>query len=183
MSNKIIKTIETKEMNAEELRKVYVETMLPDCPEGNPLIEQVLSTLDGFEERVSQFVVYGEADEDGELVQAYDKNGLPKVIAVGDCPCLGTKCRAGWQWVMKAKDLNMTGHRGSLWAVACEDAPIVFDAITGEALPAPPMGVNPEEWSRYQTSSWGNVSKLDAQILSEFNLATAENRNNSWKVD
>tara|TARA_R100001015_G_C4635138_1_gene203617 strand:- start:3833 stop:4381 length:549 start_codon:yes stop_codon:yes gene_type:complete len=180
---KIMKEIDTKDMNTEEVRNLYVETMLPDCPEGNPLIEQVLSRLDGFEQRVTKLVVYGEEDEDGNLVESFDTRGLPRVIAIGDCPCGGKSCRGGWQWVMRSKDLNMTGHRGSLWAVACEEAPIVFDAVTGESLPAPPMGVNADEWSRYQTSSWGNVSRMDAQILAEFNLATAENRNNDWKVD
>ena len=173
MNKEILKEIDTKDMNAEELRNLYVETMLPDCPEGNPLIEQVLQTIEGHEERITALRVFDE----------YDERGLPRVVAIGDCPCGGSNCRAGWQWVMKSKDLNMTGHRGSLWAVACQQAPIVFDAETGETLPLPPMGMNPEEWKRYQTSSWGNVSKLDEAILAEFNLATAENRSNDWKVD
>lgn len=170
---KNMETINTKGMNPHDLRKLYVDTMLPDCPEGNPLIEQVLSTIEGHEERITQLVIH----------EGFDKNGLPRVVAHGDCPCNGDKCRAGWGWTMKARDLNMTGHRGSLWAVACEDAEVVFNAETGDTLPLPPMGVNAEEWSRYQTVNWGNVSKLDAQMLSEFNLATAEGRNNDWKVD
>ena len=126
--------IKMRDMNTEEKRMLYVETMLPDCPEGNPLIEQVLSSIEGHEERITSLVIH-----DG-----FDNNGLPR---------------------------------------ACEDAPIVFNAETGDALPLPPMGMNADEWSRYQTSSWGNVTKLDAATLSEFNLATAEGRNNSWKVD
>tara|TARA_R110000751_G_scaffold212519_3_gene316076 strand:+ start:432 stop:941 length:510 start_codon:yes stop_codon:yes gene_type:complete len=165
--------IKMRDMNTEEKRMLYVETMLPDCPEGNPLIEQVLSSIEGHEERITSLVIH-----DG-----FDNNGLPRVVVIGDCPCGGAKCRAGWQWIYKARDLDMQGHRGSLWAVACEDAPIVFNAETGDALPLPPMGMNADEWSRYQTSSWGNVTKLDAATLSEFNLATAEGRNNSWKVD
>ena len=179
---KIMKEIDTKDMDVNELRNLYVETMLPDCPEGNPLIEQVLSTLDGFEERVTKLVVYGEEDEDGNLVESFDARGLPRVVAVGDCPCGGKSCRAGWQWVMKSRDLNMLGHRGSLWAVACEEAPVVFNAVTGDSLPLPPMGVNADEWSRYQTSSWGQVSRMDEQVLAEFNLAVAEGRQNGWLI-
>ena len=169
----IIKTIEMQRMNTEEKRALYVDTMLPDCPEGNPLIEQVLSTIEGHEERISQLLIH----------EGYDKNGLPRVVVIGDCPCGGKSCRAGWQWIYAARDLDMAGHRGSLRAVACKEAPVIFDAKTGDSLPIAPMGMNAEEWSRYHTSSWGNVTQLDAQMLSAFNLATAEGKNNDWKVD
>jgi hypothetical protein len=166
-------TIEMKQMNTEEKRALYVNTMLPDIPNDNPLVAQVLKTIEGHEERITALNVHDE----------WDSNGLPRVVAIGDCPCGGSKCRAGWQWIYKARDLNMKGHRGSLWAVACEDAPVVFNAENGEVLPLPPMGMDATEWGRFQTSSWGNVSKMDEVILAEFNLATAESRGNSWKVD
>tara|TARA_R110002051_G_scaffold267512_1_gene327458 strand:- start:1116 stop:1643 length:528 start_codon:yes stop_codon:yes gene_type:complete len=174
MKTTITETIDMKELNTEQKRAMYVNTMLPDCPEDNPLIGQVLATIEGHEERITSLVVY----------EGYDNNGLPRVVATGDCPCAGAKCRAGWQWVMKARDLDMSGHRGSLWAVACEDAPKNFNAETGDVLPLPPMGVNAKEWSRFQTSRWGDVSKLDEQMLAQFSLATSEGATtNSWKVD
>ena len=173
MKGNVIENISMKGMNIEEKKALYVTTMLPDCPEDNPLIGQVLGAIEGSEERITSLVVY----------EGFDKNGLPRVVAVGDCPCNGSKCRAGWQWIYKARDLNMTGHRGSLWAVACEDAPVVFSAEIGEVLPLPPMGMDATQWGRFQTSSWGNTSKMDEATLAQFNLATAENRKNSWKVD
>lgn len=165
--------IDMKELNTEEKRALYVDTLLPDIADNNPLVQQVLDNIEGHEERITALHVYDE----------WDSNGLPRVVTVGDCPCEGSACRAGWQWIYKARDLNMTGHRGSLWAVACEKAPVVFNAETGDALPLPPMGMSAEEWSRYQTSSWGNVSKLDEAILAEFNLATSESRKNGWVMD
>ena len=62
----------------------------------------------------------------GGKYESFDAKGLPRVVAIGDCPCDGKSCRAGWGWTMKSRDLNMTGHRGSLWAVACEEAAVVF---------------------------------------------------------
>ena len=117
-----------------------------------------------------------------------DDTGLARASLIGDCACVNheTKamtCRGGWGWKWVARDLNMTGHRGSLKAVACDGATKFLDIETGNMMTNAPFAMNPEEFYRFQRAEWGDVSRLDAIELSSFNLATAEGQKNSWTPD
>ena len=105
-------------------------------------------------------------------------------VMLGDCPCKGGGCRAAWGWVYNARDLNMQGHRGSLTASPCPHAiASIFDATTGEMIHPAPYGQNAEQFYRFQKEEWGDVDKIGLQNFMQANLATTENKNNSWRVD
>lgn len=107
-----------------------------------------------------------------------------RAVPLGDCECMGEHCRANWGWVWKTKDLDMVGHRGSLWAEPCKSfKATIYDANTGEFAYAAPWGMAQEQFYRFQRKEWGDVDKLGLQNFMSANLATAENRQNSWKVD
>lgn len=109
-----------------------------------------------------------------------------RAVMLGDCACMGAKCRANWGWVWKARDLDMTGHRGSLKAVPCEDAtPTIFDPNHGMLYPAP-YGQNPEEFYRFQRPHWGDTDKIGLENFMNANVATTEGGRRSggdWVVD
>ena len=111
--------------------------------------------------------------------------GVP--VLMGDCPCEGEKCRAAWGWTWKSRDLNLSGHRGSLWAEVCESMPkTLFLADTGEFTAPPPYAMDPEQFVRFLEMEWGtNISKRDIQLFTSANVASAESRKSygSWKVD
>ena len=186
---KVKRSIDMKDKSDDEVRRIYVEEMLPDCPEGNPMIAAILQPLEGFEQRITRIDVCEKFDEKEQEWTDFDQRGLPVVFAVGDCPCGGDQCREGWGWEFKARDLNMAGHRGSLWAVACpSNDKVVFDPVTGEINAPPPMGVNAEEWNsgRYKKSEWGNaLTQLDKQTLAHFQQKFSEKRSggDTWVVD
>jgi len=119
-----------------------------------------------------------------------DDTGLPRVTLIGDCGCVNhhTKshqCRDGWGWKWVARDLNMTGHRGSLKAIPCESGKTAktLDVETGEMILLVPFTMNPDNFYRFQRAEWGDVSRADAKDLAEFNLAVSEGRDNGWKPD
>ncbi len=108
-------------------------------------------------------------------------------ILAGDCPCEGEKCRAAWGWTWKSMDLNLSGHRGSLWAEVCKSMPkTVFLPDTGEFTAPPPYAMDAKQFVRFLQQEWGtNISKADIQLFTSANVASAENRKSygSWKVD
>jgi len=107
-------------------------------------------------------------------------------VMLGDCACGGSSCRANWGWVWKARDLDMTGHRGSLKAVPCEHASAtIFDPNVGMLYPAP-YGQDPEEFYRFQRPHWGDVDKIGLQNFMNANVASAEQGRRTggdWVVD
>ena len=106
-------------------------------------------------------------------------------IMLGDCPCRGASCRAAWGWIYTGRDLNMTGHRGSLKAEPCAYMPkTIFSPATGEWLTQAPYGMNPEEYYRFQRKEWGDVDKAGLADFMAANLAIAENRQTKhWRLD
>lgn len=139
-------------------------------------------------------------DDDGEWVDAYsvirDMFGEPtrvlgiayvdgRPIMLGDCPCRGASCRGAWGWSYATRDLNMSGHRGSLVAQPCGLMPKrTFVPTTGEFMTEAPYGMNPEEYYRFQREEWGDVDEKGLADFMSANLAIAENRQNKhWKVD
>ena len=109
-----------------------------------------------------------------------------RAIILGDCACRGAKCRAAWGWVWNARDLNMHGHRGSLWAKPCESAvATVFTPENGFMFPAP-WGMDEEEFYRFQRKDWGDVDKIGLQNFMDANVASAEQGRRTggdWVVD
>jgi len=109
-----------------------------------------------------------------------------RAVMLGDCACMGAKCRANWGWVWKARDLDMTGHRGSLKAVPCEDAQAtIFDPSVGMLYPAP-YGQDPEQFYRFQRPHWGDVDKIGLANFMNANVSTAEigrGTGGDWVVD
>jgi len=111
-----------------------------------------------------------------------------RTVMLGDCACGGEHCRANWGWVWKSRDLDMTGHRGSLWAEPCSKAkPTIFDANQGMLYDAP-WGMDREEFYRFQRKDWGDVDKIGLQNFMNANVATAEKRKGmrgagDWVVD
>lgn len=108
-----------------------------------------------------------------------------RAIMLGDCPCMGAHCRAAWGWEWKARDLDMTGHRGSLKANPCMDAKAtIFDPTVGMLYPAP-YGQDPEEFYRFQRPHWGDADKIGLANFMNANVATTEGRGVSgdWVVD
>ena len=95
------------------------------------------------------------------------------------------ECRHGWGWKWVARDLNMTGHRGSLKAIPCPSGKTAktLDVETGEMILLAPFAMNPDNFYRFQRAEWGDVSRADAKDLAEFNLAISEGRDNGWKPD
>ena len=104
---------------------------------------------------------------------------------LGDCPCKGSKCRAAWGAVWVARDLDMVGHRGSLKTQPCESMPATeFDPATGNFLRPVPLGMNPDEWYRYERAHWGDVNKKDLAEFMNASVATGEGRQGGdWVVD
>ena len=176
---RVLRAIDLTNKSVEEVQTIYTDEMLPDCPKDNPLVLDALEVIAGKEHRITRL----------DVCAGYDKDGLPLVFAIGDCPCGGSKCREGWGWEFKAIDLNMSGHRGSLWAVACEDNDkLEFDPTTGNITAPPPLGVNDEEWNsgRYEKSEWGNaLTQEDKQTLARFQQQYSEKRKggSDWVVD
>ncbi len=109
-------------------------------------------------------------------------------IMLGDCPCKGEKCRAAWGVSWVARDLDMVGHRGSLKSQPCESMPATeFDPATGKFLRPVPLGMNPDEWYRYERAHWGDANKADLANFMNANVASAENNKGyhagDWVVD
>ena len=138
------------------------------------------------------------ADAFGAEALAYliEEHGLPnrvlgvamidgRAVMLGDCACRGAKCRASWGWIWNARDLNMSGHRGSLKASPCEDA--VASVFTPENgfMYAAPYGMDAEQFYRFQRPHWGDADKIGLQNFLAANIATAEGRGVSgdWVVD
>ena len=109
-----------------------------------------------------------------------------RAIMLGDCSCRGADCRAAWGWTWKARDLDMTGHRGSLKAQPCSSAKAtVFDPTIGMLYPAP-YGQDPEEFYRFQRPHWGDADKIGLANFMNANVSTTEEGRNGggdWKVD
>ena len=109
-----------------------------------------------------------------------------RAVILGDCACRGANCRAAWGWKWNAHDLDMTGHRGSLWAEPCSSAkPTLFDPNNG-MMYAAPWGMDPQEFYRYQRKDWGDTDKIGLQNFMNANVASAENKkyhNGDWVVD
>mgnify|MGYP007061954917 FL=1 len=161
----------------------------------------ILTGMDEAQRKVAIEEAYGEAVyellamQQGDINRATavvnytpDDTGLARASLIGDCACVnheskGMSCRHGWGWVWKARDLNMTGHRGSLKAEPCHGAKKFLDVETGKMIAHAPFAMNPDEFYRFQRSEWGDVSRLDAIELSQFNLATAEGQKNAWTPD
>ncbi len=106
-------------------------------------------------------------------------------VMLGDCPCKGSKCRAAWGAVWVARDLDMTGHRGSLKAEPCPSMPATeFDPTTGKFLRPVPLGMNPDEWYRYERAHWGDANKEDLAEFMNASVASGEGRQaGDWVVD
>ena len=130
--------------------------------------------------------MYGDTISRATAVVNYEHdevNDVARASLIGDCGCGGQNCREGWGWAWKARDLNMLGHRGSLWAEPCGQAVCAFNAETGEMEALAPFGMDADEFHRYKTSDWGNASAEEAKNLAAFNLATSEGKNNEWTPD
>ena len=173
--------------------------------EGETLTQTVGEIIDLSDETIEDRVMilteaFTVQDDDGEWVDAYsvirDMFGEPtrvlgiayidgRPIMLGDCPCRGEHCRGAWGWSYAARDLNMSGHRGSLVANPCSSMPKrTFVPTTGEFMTEAPYGMNPEEYYRFQREEWGDVDDKGLADFMSANLAIAENRTNKhWKVD
>lgn len=129
------------------------------------------------------------------VVELYGAEPLKRVQAIalmdgrpvllGDCPCKGSKCRAAWGAVWNARDLDMTGHRGSLKTTPCDSMPATkFDPTTGKFLRPAPFGMNPDEWYRYERAHWGDADKKDLAEFMNASVASGEGRKSGdWVVD
>lgn len=176
---KIVRKVVLKGKSVEEVRRIFIEESLPDIPEGHPMIENVLNQIDGWEQRISQL----------DICAGFDSHGLPLVFTVGDCPCGGSSCRDAWGWTIVTRDLNMSGHRGSMMAAICDKFDQAsFDPVTGNINSPPPIGVNVEEWNsgRYRKAEWGNMlTSLDKQTLAKFQKIFSERKKggSDWVVD
>jgi len=176
---KVVRNVVLRGKSVDEVRRIFVEETLPDIPEGHPMIDITLKSIEGWEERISQL----------DVCDGFDKNGLPLVFTVGDCPCGGSACRDAWGWRIATRDLNMSGHRGSMMAVVCEKFDqVTFDPVTGGINSPPPIGVNVDEWNsgRYEKSEWGNaLTTLDKQTLAKLQMSVSEGRTTGgeWVVD
>lgn len=106
-------------------------------------------------------------------------------VMLGDCPCKGSNCRAAWGAVWKARDLDMTGHRGSLKTEPCGHMPATkFDPTTGKFLRPVPLGMNPDEWYRYERAHWGDADKKDLAEFMNASVASGEGKKSGdWVVD
>lgn len=144
--------------------------------------DDVLLEWFGQAEIVAIATLYGE--EPIQRVQGIAfVDGRP--IMLGDCPCKGSNCRAAWgvEWV--ARDLDMVGHRGSLKAQPCQSMPAtLFDPATGKFLRPVPLGMNPDEWYRYERAHWGDANKEDLANFMNASVATSEEKQSGdWVVD
>lgn len=132
------------------------------------------------------------------VVELYGADPLKRVQAIaymdgrpvllGDCPCKGEKCRAAWGAVWNTRDLDMVGHRGSMKTTPCPSMPATeFDPATGKFLRPVPLGMNPDEWYRYERAHWGDANKADLANFMNANVASAENNKGyhagDWVVD
>lgn len=108
-----------------------------------------------------------------------------RAVMLGDCPCKGEKCRAAWGWEWVARDLNMSGHRGSLKAEPCKDFErTLFNTTLGEFQYRAPYGMDAEQFYRFQRNEWGDVDKAGLRDFMSANLAIAEGRKSKhWRVD
>lgn len=163
----------------------------------------ILTGMNEEQRRVAIEVAFGEpcydllASQEGDINRATavvnyqpDDTGLARAVLIGDCGCVNhqTKsmtCRHGWGWEWKARDLNMTGHRGSLKAVPCPSGKTakVLDVDTGKMIMLAPFAMNQDNFYRFQRAEWGDVSRGDAKDLAAFNMAVSEGKNNAWKPD
>jgi len=157
--------IDITEMGEEERKRSINEAFGED-------VYDILAALDGDINRTTAVVNY-EADE----------TGLARAVLIGDCGCKGALCRSAWGWIWKARDLDMTGHRGSLKAVPCEKAVKTLDVETGKMMALAPFAMNPDEFYRFQRAEWGDVSRQDARELAAFSQATTEGSKNAWTPD
>ena len=157
----------------EEERKVAIEEAF-----GEPCYD-LLASQEGDINRATAVVNYEP-----------DDTGLARAVLIGDCGCVNhqtksMECRHGWGWKWVARDLNMTGHRGSLKAIPCPSGKTAktLDVETGEMILLAPFAMNQDNFYRFQRAEWGDVSRADARDLADFNLAVSEGRNNGWKPD
>ena len=127
--------------------------------------------------------LHGEPTQVGRLKVATNGSSTFPVL-YGKCACLGDKCRDAWGWVWKARDLNMSGHRGSLWTVPCEDMEKVFDPDTGTMVVPAPYMMSPDEFARFRTQHWGSDKAAEDEFM-RHNVASSEEhrRNKDLKVD
>ena len=126
--------------------------------------------------------LYGE--EPIKRVQAIAlMDGRPTML--GDCPCKGSTCRAAWGAVWNTRDLDMTGHRGSMKTTPCPSMPATkFDPTTGKFIRPAPLGMNPDEWYRYERAHWGDANKKDLAEFMNASVASGEGRKSGdWVVD
>ncbi len=131
------------------------------------------------------------------LAYLIENHGLPnrvlgivaidgRVAMLGDCACRGAKCRGAWGWVWNARDLNMSGHRGSLKASPCEDAVATVFTPENGFMYAAPYGMDAEQFYRFQRPHWGDADKIGLQNFLAANIATAEQGrggSGDWVVD
>ena len=162
---KEINRIDITEMSQEERKKSINEAFGEE-------VYDLLAAQDGDINRTTAVVNY-EADE----------TGLARAVLIGDCECGGTTCRSGWGWIWKARDLDMTGHRGSLKAVPCDGAKKALIVETGKMMVLAPFAMNPDQFYRFQRAEWGDVSRQDAKELAAFSMATTEGQKNAWTPD
>ena len=108
-------------------------------------------------------------------------------LPLGDCPCKGAHCRQAWGVPFDARDLNMTGHAGSLKARedGCDHMPAThFDEESGKFIKPVPWSANPDNWYRYQRAVWGDITEEDRKMFMEANVVTAEGRSSGdWELD
>ena len=163
--------IDLSEFSIDERNEILTEVgMVQDEQNGNQWVDSHAVVREHFGEPTR---VLGIAFVDGRSVM------------LGDCPCRGASCRGAWGWTYKARDLNMSGHRGSLKAEPCESMPKrVFVPTTGEWMVEAPYGMNPEEFYRFQREEWGDVDEKGLADFMSANLAIAENKQNKhWRLD
>jgi len=163
--------IDLSEFNIDERNEILTEAfMVQDEQNGNQWVDTHAVVREHFGEPTR---VLGIAYVDG------------RPIMLGDCPCRGASCRGAWGWVYETRDLNMSGHRGSLKAQPCDSMPKrIFVPTTGEWMVEAPYGMNPEEHYRFQRDEWGDVDKVGLADFMAANLAISENRQtDNWRLD
>ena len=152
-----------------------------DCNDDNRM--DVLA--DKFGAEVIALLIESEGEEQINRVQGIAMlDGRP--VMLGDCPCKGANCRAAWGAVWTAQDLNMSGHRGSLKTEPCGAMPASrFDAQSGMFLRPVPLGMNPDNWYRFERAHWGDADRVGLANFMNANVATTERGNSSgdWVVD
>jgi len=164
--------------DGEELTRAVQQVIDVDDTDRN----QVLAEHVGADALMALATLYG--DEPIQRVQGIAfVEGRP--IMLGDCPCKGAKCRAAWGAVWVARDLDMTGHRGSLKATPCDYMPATrFDPSTGKMHHPVPLGMNPDDWYRYERAHWGDVNKKDLAEFMNASVASGEGKKSGdWVVD